>query len=327
MVQISPVVIENNPVPPGARFGWLERPEGVRLRYALWAADSDHQGTARGTVAVIPGRTEFIEKYFEVVGDLLSRGYAVAVLDIRGQGLSSRLLPDPKKGHVNMFQDYIDDLDAWIRQIVTAHLPAPFSLLTHSMGGAISLGYLHDYPGMIERAAMIAPMVKLKTASVPYPVAAFFVRMARRILGSSAATGSGPRSDPTLTPFERNVITHDRKRFDREQALLATCPDLIIGAPTVGWMSQAVAIAAKFVDPDYVRSIKIPVLVFCAEEDRLINNQAQARLVEDLPAGQLITISGARHEIMMETDERRAAFWGAFDTFMMNKALAPSSEV
>ena len=33
-----------------------------------------------------------IEKYFEVVGELRRRGFAVAVLDWRGQGGSSRLL-------------------------------------------------------------------------------------------------------------------------------------------------------------------------------------------------------------------------------------------
>ena len=310
--------------PPGAKFGWLERPAGVRLRYALWFADGHHNGESKGTIAVVPGRTEFIEKYFEIVGELLSRGYAVAVLDIRGQGLSTRLAANLQKGHVDHFQDYIDDLDAWITEVVALHLPPPYGLLTHSMGGAISLGYLHDYPGMIESAAMVAPMVKIKTASIPYPLAAFFVKMARFVFGARAATASGPRSDPALMPFERNVVTHDAGRFAREQALLAANPDLIVGAPTYGWMSEAVAIAAHLADPDYVQAIKIPVLVFCAEEDKLINHQALARLAALLPAGKSVTISGAHHEIMMETDERRAAFWTAFDLFMMNREAAPS---
>lgn len=312
----APVEIAGNPAPPGAEYGWLERPGGVRLRYGLWKKPPDQPNTARGTVVVIPGRTEFIEKYFEVVGELLSRGYGVAVLDIRGQGLSTRLLSNRTKGHVACFLDYSHDLNSWINEVVTARLPAPYRLLTHSMGGAIALAYLHDNPGVIERAAMIAPMVKLKAVPIPYPLAAFFVKMAKSVFGPEAATASGPRSDPTLMPFERNVVTHDAGRFDREQALLAACPDLVVGAPTLGWMSQAVAIAAKLADPAYVQAIKIPILVFCAEEDRLINNQAEVELAARLPAGKLVTIAGAHHEILMETDARREAFWRAFDAFM-----------
>ncbi|HZY52693.1 MAG TPA: hypothetical protein VFE73_05605, partial [Reyranella sp.] len=59
---------------PADRYGWLAVP-GARLRYACWNAS----GTAtRGTVVVLTGRAEFIEKYAtEVVGELLGRGYAV----------------------------------------------------------------------------------------------------------------------------------------------------------------------------------------------------------------------------------------------------------
>ena len=48
----------------------------------------------RGTVVLLTGRGEFIEKYAtEVVGELLERGFAVVALDWRGQGLSDRPLP------------------------------------------------------------------------------------------------------------------------------------------------------------------------------------------------------------------------------------------
>ncbi len=39
-----------------------------------------------------------IEKYFEVVSELRERGFAVAVLDWRGQGGSARALPIRAKG-------------------------------------------------------------------------------------------------------------------------------------------------------------------------------------------------------------------------------------
>ena len=54
----------------------------------------------KGTLCVFPGRAEFIEKYFEVVRDARARGFAVAILDWRGQGLSERALANARKGHV-----------------------------------------------------------------------------------------------------------------------------------------------------------------------------------------------------------------------------------
>ena len=56
---------------PADRYGWLAAP-GARLRYACWNASGT---TTRGTVVVLTGRGEFIEKYAtEVVGELLRAG-------------------------------------------------------------------------------------------------------------------------------------------------------------------------------------------------------------------------------------------------------------
>lgn len=99
--------------------------------FARWPAG----GTKRkGTVCIFPGRAEMIEKYFEVVRDLRERGFAVAVLDWRGQGGSARALADPRKGHVGDFAEFQLDLDAFMKQIVLPDCPPPYFALAHSMG-------------------------------------------------------------------------------------------------------------------------------------------------------------------------------------------------
>ena len=55
------------------------------------------------------GRTEPIEKYFEVIGELLERGFVVLAHDWRGQGLSHRALPDRLKGHARGYKDFLGD--------------------------------------------------------------------------------------------------------------------------------------------------------------------------------------------------------------------------
>src|SRR5262245_27217009 len=112
-----------NPAPSGAVTGTIETSDGIRLRVARWEATVAPQ---RGTVCLFQGRTEFIEKYFETIADLRRRGFAVATLDWRGQGLSQRLVDNPAKGHVRSFRDFDRDLDAFMRQVVEPNCKPPY---------------------------------------------------------------------------------------------------------------------------------------------------------------------------------------------------------
>src|SRR5205085_2153687 len=101
-VRMTLISTPANPVPEGAVTGVLKTPDGVALRFARWSPPEGR----KGTLLVLPGRTEFIEKYFEVVAELRARGFAVAMVDWRGQGLSERALKDPHRGHVASFAEY-----------------------------------------------------------------------------------------------------------------------------------------------------------------------------------------------------------------------------
>src|SRR5579859_3255075 len=96
------VSIPANPVPDNAVAGSIKTPDGVSLRFARFAPPPGR----KGTVVLLQGRAEFIEKYFETVRDLRARGFAVATLDWRGQGLSDRALRNPRKGYVRDFSRY-----------------------------------------------------------------------------------------------------------------------------------------------------------------------------------------------------------------------------
>jgi lysophospholipase len=55
------------------------------------------------------------------------------------------------------------------------------------------------------------------------------------------------------------------------------------------------------------------VIIVSASRDRLVSNAAQAIVAERLPQGRLVTVEGAEHEILMETDPLRSQFWTHFD--------------
>ncbi|HMB47746.1 MAG TPA: alpha/beta hydrolase, partial [Afifellaceae bacterium] len=65
--------LPDNPVPRGTDCGEVQTSDRVKIRYARWAATARRK---RGSVILLQGRAEFIEKYFETVGDLRRRGFA-----------------------------------------------------------------------------------------------------------------------------------------------------------------------------------------------------------------------------------------------------------
>jgi lysophospholipase len=147
----------DNPAPRGAIEERIRAADGVALRTARWAPPSP-----RGTVVVLGGRAEFIEKYFEVIGELLTRGFAVAAMDWRGQGGSDRALRNGRKGHVDDFFRFESDLDALLIKVLERECPRPWIGLSHSMGAAVILGAIESGRCPFERLILTSPMIAVK---------------------------------------------------------------------------------------------------------------------------------------------------------------------
>ena len=167
--------IPANPVPEGALAGTIGTPDGATLRFARWAAPAG----GRGTVCIFTGRGECIEKYFETVQDLRKRGYAVAMIDWRGQGHSSRQLRNPFEGHVENFSEYETDVAAFVQQVVLPDCPPPYFALAHSMGGAVMLRVAHAGIEAFERFVLCAPMIDLPGLRASLPMRGLMRHAAR----------------------------------------------------------------------------------------------------------------------------------------------------
>lgn len=304
--------MDNNPAPAGGRVAFLEMPDGTLLRYAIWPGEA----APHGTVILVPGRTEFIEKYFETVGELLGRGFAVAVIDLRGQGLSTRERPDRLKGHILDFQTYVDDLAHWIDACLRPNLPQPFVMLGHSMGAHIALRYLHDHAGGVSCAVMTAAMTMIQSWPLSRGFARSAVKFGRQLFGPNATLVSGSRANPFISRFDENKLTHDRGRFDRMQSLIHADRDLGLGPPTMGWLDAAIRSMDLINRPDYLAKIATPILLGIPAEDQVIDVASQRRLAQLLPNGVSFVVPGAQHEILMETDGCRDVFWQHFDAFI-----------
>ncbi len=301
--------IPEAPAPEGARAQWFEGQDGLRLRAAVFPGPEK----ARGSVVLSPGRAEPLEKYFEVAGELNARGFHVLAHDWRGQGLSDRLLVDRRKGHAQGLDPFLEDF-ALLLDRFGSELPDPWILLGHSMGGCLNLLSLARGEPRFAAAALTAPMLGVPTGPVP-------PALARRLCALMARLGRAGdylTKEPNLPDedFEGNFLTHDRRRFSRFKAQLAACPDLALGGVTWGWVAFALDAAAEVARPGAMEGIALPVSLILAGEEKIVLNPPSRAAAARLPHGRCVTVEGARHEILMETDERRAAFWREFDALV-----------
>ena len=152
------VSIPANPVPDNFVTGELKTPDGVSLRFARWLPPAGR----KGTVVILQGRGEWIEKYFETVRDLRARGFAVATLDWRGQGLSERMLGDRHKGYVRDFAEYDSDLETFMREIVLPDCPPPLFALGHSTGATVLIRAAYRGRRWFDRMVLAAPLIDLQ---------------------------------------------------------------------------------------------------------------------------------------------------------------------
>ena len=313
----SLVNLPSNPIPEGARAGVFETQDKVRLRYALFAKTA---GPHKGTVCLVQGRTEFIEKYFETIADFQRRGFNVATFDWRGQGGSDRMLRNPRLGFVERFDDYWRDLSSFHASILLPDCPPPFYLVGHSMGGLVCLFAGARDRMMFDRIFLSAPMVALD--GQPFSMAGMAL-LAETL--SFVGLGKLPiarRADgvPTEASFPDNPLTSDLPRYLRSVEVLAARPDLAVTSPTVRWSAAAMRAMAVAASDGFPAAIKAPVLMLAAANDRVVSPSAIEQLGLRMRTGRHVVVANARHELFMESDAIRGQVMAAFDAFITDQS-------
>lgn len=293
-------------------FDHFKTSDGLQVR---WVRLSSTQAVPRGTVILLNGRTEYLEKYVETAAELHQRGWTVYSLDWRGQGLSDRLTANRLKGHVGRFRDYLDDLEQFVLLAQEHGAPAPLVLLGHSMGAHIGLRFLRERRHPFSCAVLTSPMIDIKLPAVPRSLLRGYVKTALRLGFGQAFAPGGAAYEHKDRIFSDNPLTSDPERFQRRLADIAANPLLALGGVTYGWLKAAFDSIDRVVAPGFARGLSLPLLIVRATEDRIVSRRAQQRFCRLSPDCRLVDIPGARHELLMETDAHRRLFWQAFDGF------------
>jgi lysophospholipase len=311
------VITPSNPVPEGVRVGYLETVDKVRLRYAIWPKSA---GPHRGTICLVQGRTEYIEKYFETIADFQARGFAVATFDWRGQGGSQRLIGNRTLGYVDHFDDYWSDLRSFHAKILLPDCPPPYYLVGHSMGGLASLFAATRDRMMFDRVFLSAPMVSLHKME-------HAIARTGRIANAACFLGLGRlpfarRGDarPSMDGFDANPLTSDPTRYSRMVDTIKADDSLYIGSPTFRWLAAAMRAMVEAGKDNFPAKMQIPSLILGAARDEIVSTPAIERLGLRLRNGRHMIIPAARHELFMESNAIRGQVFAAFDAFITEQS-------
>jgi lysophospholipase len=297
--------------PPGGQGDWFRGAGGLRLRAGLWTPSALQAEKPRGTVIVSPGRTEPIEKYYELIGNLLARGWCVLAHDWRGQGLSARLLPDRLKGHARAAEEFLDDY-ARLLDAFESRCPKPWVMVGHSMGGCLNLMSLQAGESRVAGAVLSSPMLRIKTGKRSMWSVKLAVRWNLRHGRGGDYVLDDP-DDPFDHTFEKDALTSDEVRYELWRQQLYACPHLAVGGPTWGWLNFAVTAGEQALKPKALKSVRIPVCIVQSGDDDRIWKRTNRWAAKRLGRGRYVEVAGAKHEVIMEVDGLRGQFLDEFD--------------
>lgn len=289
--------------------GFDERVPGQKIYYEHYRPDA-----RRGVVVVSHGFTESVSKFAEPIYYLLQAGYEVWGVDHRGHGRSFRANANPYVVHADRFEDYVEDLRHLTETLVRpAAGELPLYLYCHSMGGCVGARLIEEYPELFQKAVLSSPMLGLSFGKVPLPVAYAFAS-----LKSIGEKGKEPLSPVTEFPKEtyEESAANSEPRFDWYYRKKLDDPRLQTCAASARWGKEAIAACRRVCSDKETAKIRIPVLLFQAEKDVYVKNEAQDLFAAKVPTCQLVKMPGMRHELYMSGGETRAAYWDRIFAFL-----------
>ena len=298
--------------PSGGDSFFYKTSDGVNLRIAMW-----NETSSKGTILLQSGRTEFIEKYYEVIQEFVNRGFCVALMDWRGQGLSDRVAKDIRIGHVDNFSDYDSDFEEVIRKIYQDSCPKPWIVMGHSMGGCLVASSAAKNTDLFDAIILCAPMLSLQMPNLIKKLIHVLGFMTKIGLKEKALARPEWHEDEGWreNPFTENQVTSDPIRYERTMMLIREHQEHAIGGLTVGWVYGALKRTREMISPGWIKKIEQPLLLLNATKDKLVNPNENKKICSQSNTVTIEDIDG-EHEILMETDLIREQAWNAIDEFL-----------
>lgn len=239
-------------------------------------------GGARARLLCVHGFAEHGGRYGHVLRYFASRGFETAILDLRGHGRSGG-----RRTYVRRFDDYVDDLSAFLEQEGRAAPELPLLALAHSMGGLVLLRTLQTRGGLL-------PPLRGAAASSPFLAIGAPLPAWKVILGKGLSR---------LVPTFRLPSDLDTGHLSRDPAVGAAymADPLIVKSATSRWFTEV--LAAQRAVYAQVAELRVPLLLQHGTDDRLVDPTGTERLAAQVNVPCALRLwPQLRHELMNEPD-------------------------
>lgn len=204
-------------------------------------------GSPVAALAIVHGLGEHSARYSHVARYFTDRNYAVFALDLRGHGRSQGA-----RGHINDFQDYLNDVQALITHAHTQVPAGPIFLLGHSMGGLIALVYTLKYPDTLTATVVSGPGLKER----------FKVPAWKTTLGKVMS-----RLRPTMVL--RNGLSADDLCHDQKIVNAYLTDPLVHDRVTARWYTEFTGAGQWALQ--HARSLQVPILILHGADDPIVD--------------------------------------------------------
>lgn len=254
----------------GTLQGTFEGANAVKLFYQGWYpnfANGSQHDSVRGVLALVHGLGEHSGRYANVIAGLTASGYAVFSFDNQGHGRS-----DGQRGHINQWQDYRDNIRAFLHLVRQREPEAPLFLMGHSLGGLIVLDYVlrnqekshfraFQIQGMVVSAPPIQPttmgpskLVRIATARL---LSGIFPRLSLKM---DLHEGALSRDPEVIVQMKNDPLTHTYV--------------------TVRWGTEF--LRTKDWVKDNFQQLMLPILIIHGDADPLIDAAGSQALFDQL---------------------------------------------
>lgn len=260
----------------------------LKLNYFDWAqTEADRE---KPPLVLVHGGRDHARSW-DWTAEILSRDYHVVAMDHRGHGDSDWV----SDGNYNV-SDMVYDLAQLIHQLGRG----PVTIVSHSMGGNVSLRYTGMFPDMVTKLVAIeglgpSPKVRAEQRSTPFPE-----RMREWIEKKRKAAGRIPRRyDSIESAFERMI--EENAYLTREQARHLTVHGVTRNEDgTYSWkfdphlnVWQVEDVADEFI-AEIWKAISCPTLLLYGADSWASNPEKDGR-IEHFSTAEVIEFEKAGH--------------------------------
>ncbi len=264
--------------------------QGYKNHYYSFVANQ------KEALVIVTGVAEPVIKYWQLF-DAFKNEYDLYFWDHINQGASPDLLPelDPKKVYIDDFATYEKTLQNFLTTLKPRY--SKLNVISHSMGGHITLKLINKFPGTIDKLATLTPMIAIKKMMIPDWLAKFVLKTFFKPTSWAPTQGDKNPSPTHFTSAPENFVNYQQLLFNHFPKLLST-------GVTVQWLIKSFESIGQFNTLNFSKN-KTPIFLITAGNDRIVKSNVSSDFCAKTPNCSEHLYKDAKHQILIEKDEIR----------------------